>query len=389
MADSADMRDELQPSRELMVDAFVARWQSSAASERSNYQLFLIELCEMLGVGRPEPATGEPERDQYVFERPVYFRNADESTSTGLIDLYRHASFVLETKQGCEAKLQETLLQQTGLRSRRRRRGHGVRGTGTWDTAMLRAGYTKSLCFDPFPFPDCTEREQGTIAAIAEELDALRKERLRLHPDLTLTGLYNVLAKLRSGEPLTAAERGIHDRGLIGVLWRLHDALDRAVLAAYGWASDLGDDDLLSHLVNLNRERAEEEWRGKIRWLRPEFQAGFAAAPVQRELVVAAATQVGRQSWPKELPEQFKAVRDALAAQGTPARAEQVAAQFCSRAPGPRRRGSRNARLAGTSAAGWARAVRCLISRCRTGQYVGNDRSINAIRKLFSVDKLR
>ena len=139
MADSADMRDELQPSRELMVDAFVARWQSSAASERSNYQLFLIELCEVLGVGRPEPATGEPERDQYVFERPVYFRNPDESTSTGFIDLYRHASFVLETKQGCEAKLQETLLQQTGLRSRRRRRGHGVRGTGTWDTAMLRA----------------------------------------------------------------------------------------------------------------------------------------------------------------------------------------------------------------------------------------------------------
>jgi len=142
-----------------------------------------------------------------------------------------------------------------------------------------RPRYTKSLCFDPFPFPDCTEREQATIAAIAEELDAMRKERLRLHPDLTLTGLYNVSAKLRSGEPLTAAERGIHDRGLIGVLRRLHDDLDRAVLAAYGWPSDLGDDDLLSHLVALNRERAEEEWRGKIRWLRPEFQAGTAAAP--------------------------------------------------------------------------------------------------------------
>jgi hypothetical protein len=32
MALSADMRDELQPSRELKVDAFVARWQSSAAA---------------------------------------------------------------------------------------------------------------------------------------------------------------------------------------------------------------------------------------------------------------------------------------------------------------------------------------------------------------------
>lgn len=49
---------------------------------------------------------------------------------------------------------------------------------------------------------------------------------------------------------------------------------------------------------------------------------------MQRELVVAPADQVGRQSWPKELAEQFKAVRAALAAQGIPARPEQVAAQF-------------------------------------------------------------
>jgi hypothetical protein len=44
-----------------------------------------------------------------------------------------------------------------------------------------------------------------------------------------------VLAKLRFGEALNATERGIHDRGLVGVLRRLHDDLDRAVLAAYGW----------------------------------------------------------------------------------------------------------------------------------------------------------
>jgi hypothetical protein len=188
--------------------------------------------------------------------------------------------------------------------------------------------YNKTLCFDPFPFPDCAEGDRARIAAIAEELVALRKERLRLHPDLTLTALYNVLAKLRSGEPLTEAERGIHDRGLVGVLRRLHDDLDRAVLAAYGWPTDICDDDLLIRLVDLNRERAEEEWRGKIRRLRPEFQAGVAAAPVQRELIVAAATPVGRQSWPTELPEQFKAVRAALVAQRAPAGVEQVAAQF-------------------------------------------------------------
>jgi hypothetical protein len=56
--------------------------------------------------------------------------------------------------------------------------------------------------------------------------------------DLTLTGLYNVLQALREGRPLTAKEKTIHSTGLVGVLKTLHDELDAAVLAAYGW-SDL------------------------------------------------------------------------------------------------------------------------------------------------------
>jgi len=38
-----------------------------------------------------------------------------------------------------------------------------------------------------------------TIRVIAEELDAHRKRVLAEHPQLTLTGLYNVLEKLRAG----------------------------------------------------------------------------------------------------------------------------------------------------------------------------------------------
>jgi hypothetical protein len=139
MAENAHMSDELLLAREITVDAFIARWQASAASERSNYALFLVELCDVLGVERPEPATGQLERDKYVFERPVYFQNPDGSTSTGFIDLYRHECFVLETKQGCEAKRERTLLERAGVRSPPRRRGHGVRGTETWDAEMLRA----------------------------------------------------------------------------------------------------------------------------------------------------------------------------------------------------------------------------------------------------------
>jgi hypothetical protein len=189
--------------------------------------------------------------------------------------------------------------------------------------------YNKTLCFDPFPFPDCGETQRAAIAGIAEELDALRKERLRLNPDLTLTALYNVLAKLRSGEPLSDRDRDIHDRGLVGMLHGLHDDLDHAVFAAYGWPTDLSDDELLSRLVALNRARAEEEWRGKIRWLRPDFQAGIRPAAPQREIEIAetVVTEV-RQAWPRELPEQFKAVRAALVAQSEPADPEQVASHF-------------------------------------------------------------
>jgi hypothetical protein len=121
------------------TDSFIERWQRSAASERANYQLFLIELCDVLGLERPRPATGDPEQDEYVFERPVQFRNPDGTTNTGFIDLFRAGCFVLETKQGCEAKQAKTLTELAGLRPARRRRGHGVRGTVAWDAAMLRA----------------------------------------------------------------------------------------------------------------------------------------------------------------------------------------------------------------------------------------------------------
>ncbi len=88
------------------------------------------------------------------------------------------------------------------------------------------------------------------------------------------------------------------------------------------------DDDILARLVALNRERAEEEFRGTVRWLRPEFQAGIAAAPVQRELPAPAAAAAARQSWPRELPDQFKAVRAVLTGEAGPAAAEQIAARF-------------------------------------------------------------
>ena len=95
--------------------------------------------------------------------------------------------------------------------------------------------YNKSRCFETFPFPAATPVLQALIGTLAEQLDAHRKRVLAEHAELTLTGLYNVLEKLRHGEALSAKDKLIHERGLVSVLHSLHDELDAAVLDAYGW----------------------------------------------------------------------------------------------------------------------------------------------------------
>ena len=75
--------------------------------------------------------------------------------------------------------------------------------------------YAKSRCFDPFPFPDCDEALKARIRAVAEELDAHRKARQAEHPSFTLTQMYNVLEKLKAGEPLNAEDERIKDQGLV------------------------------------------------------------------------------------------------------------------------------------------------------------------------------
>lgn len=138
-----------------------------------------------------------------------------------------------------------------------------------------RPRYSKSRCFDPFPFPAATDAQKHAIGAIAEELDGHRKRVLAAHDHLTLTGLYNVLERLRAGTKpadLDTKERRIFDDGLVLILKDLHDRLDVAVAEAYGWPVDLPEEQVLANLVALNRERAAEEKRGLVRWLRPDYQ---------------------------------------------------------------------------------------------------------------------
>ncbi|WP_315855245.1 class I SAM-dependent DNA methyltransferase [Chenggangzhangella methanolivorans] len=133
--------------------------------------------------------------------------------------------------------------------------------------------YSKSRCFDPFPFPEPSPALRAKIASLGEELDALRKAVMEEHPDLTVTGLYNVLEKLRAGAELSDKDEDAKRRGLVLVIKELHEEIDRTTLDAYGWPRSLGDEAILERLVALNAERAREEQSGEVRWLRPEFQA--------------------------------------------------------------------------------------------------------------------
>ena len=227
-----------------------------------------------------------------------------------------------------------------------------------------RPRYNNSRCFETFPFPandtGLTPELTDRIRALAEQLDAHRKRVLgqspttavplavgqsgaveadfaseaRMRPPqppadappatlvaattsapppangLTLTGLYNLLDKLRRGEALSPKEKVLHEQGLVSVLRSLHDELDAAVLAAYGW-SDLGPvpwadeaaraawtEAVLERLVALNARRAAEEAAGTIRWLRPDFQDPARRAAREAAEAAAAAEATANPSEP-------------------------------------------------------------------------------------------
>jgi hypothetical protein len=149
--------------------------------------------------------------------------------------------------------------------------------TGGWLGFGNDNRYSKSKTFDPFPFPDATPEQRERIAELAEELDATRKAALAETDKLTMTELYNLREKLRSGAPMDEKEQRRATKARAAIVNRLHEQLDQAVADAYGWgeewrAGTLGPSEIVARLVALNHERAAEEKAGKIRWLRPDYQ---------------------------------------------------------------------------------------------------------------------
>jgi len=59
------------PKRE--VQDFISHWSSASPSERANSQPFLLELCDLLDVPRPDP---QPDKG-YFFEFPIVEQHPD------------------------------------------------------------------------------------------------------------------------------------------------------------------------------------------------------------------------------------------------------------------------------------------------------------------------
>ena len=237
--------------------------------------------------------------------------------------------------------------------------------------------YNNSVCFNTFPFPDATLEQKEKIRQLGERLDRHRKQVQAQHPEITITGMYNLLEKLRKGEDFTDKDREYNNKALVSTLKQIHDELDSAVLEAYGW-EDLkpsslhqttdsppsppilggtepsnqskspsiggfrGLDNLsgeslteiiLDRLVTLNAQRAEEERNGHIRWLRPEYQAPnevrtqtIIEGVGESEEIAIAPAEV--KTFPKQPKDQLAAIRDLLRTSNNPWTIAQIAAQF-------------------------------------------------------------
>ena len=155
---------------------------------------------------------------------------------------------------------------------------------GTWLGVGNDPRYTPTTTFETFPFPAgltpnlpaasyADDPRAQKIAAVAKRLDALRRNWLN-PPDL-VDIVPEVVPTAAPGEPPrrypdrivpknAEAARKLKSRKLTNLynerprwLADAHEALDRAVAAAYGWPEDIATEDALQRLLALNAERAK------------------------------------------------------------------------------------------------------------------------------------
>jgi len=105
-----------------------------------------------------------------------------------------------------------------------------------------RPRYTPTTCFETFPLPRPTPEQAEAIGIAARELVEQRDRWLKPESATSAELKKRTLTNLYNARPTW--------------LDLAHKKLDASVAAAYGFSPDLSDDQILSRLLELNRERA-------------------------------------------------------------------------------------------------------------------------------------
>lgn len=135
--------------------------------------------------------------------------------------------------------------------------------------------YTPTTCFDTFPFPtglppdlpasDYADNSHAqAIASAARRLVELRDnwlnppEWISREPEVVPSYPDRILP-INEAAAVELKKRTLTNLYNARPSWlnNAHRVLDEAVAAAYGWEADISDDDVLSRLLKLNRERTE------------------------------------------------------------------------------------------------------------------------------------
>lgn len=323
------------PQQQFIIDLFGC--DQSAA--RTQYPRLYQHLLQTVEPERRQNAREQYRRLWWIFAEP---RPAMREALSGLPRYIgtpytaKHRPFVfIEENTLPDAMVYAVAHSNASMLAVLSSKHHAIWSLESGGTLEDRPRYNKARTFDLFPFPHLTEPLNSKLSSLGEELDTTRKRVQAEHPDITLTGLYNVLEKVKAGAELTPQEEDVKTRGLVLVIKDLHDQIDNATAEAYGWSADLSDEQILEKLVALNADRAREEAQGFVRWLRPEYQEPRFGkqAPAQKtgdldleEKVVAIDKDLP--TFPKDRYEQPLAIEAALAAHAQPLDAAGIAKLF-------------------------------------------------------------
>ena len=229
-----------------------------------------------------------------------------------------------------------------GLRRSRLRNSVGILASTFHSVWAIAAGgrlgvgndpaYNHSHCFEPFPFPGTSPQAELAIDQVAERLDAHRKAAIARDERVTMTGMYNVVEKLRSGEPDAEGTRHPRDRRLRrppGSARRARRPRGRGVRLALA-DGEGGDPGTAGGAARRARRGGEARL---VRWLRPEYQIprfgkGLpeAGLGIPDEKRVTPVVPVAAMAWPESAVDQLAALGTLLSRRSaTPAEA---AAEF-------------------------------------------------------------